>query len=193
MTGVGVDLIAWQCAEADCLGKIPGPWEFLGDPWWREGTRTLALGLLLPLLVLAGIGLVAFRTYQYEAQMPADPHHHAPAREDGEPDGRPDPREPPRNPLQDPTFWNGRATAPGRRAAPVHRGGQRRRRPVAAVMIMDPPRGVRAAVAWPTVALLAAVVVIAVVAVARPWLSRRQGATRSAGGARRSWRSPRSD
>ncbi|WP_435120528.1 hypothetical protein [Micromonospora tulbaghiae] len=178
VTGVGVDLIGWQCVEADCLGRLPGPWEFLGDSWWREDTRALALGLLLPLLVLAAIGLVAFRTYQYEAQMPADPHHHAPAKEDGEPVERPDPREPPQNPLQDPTFWNGEGQL--RRAAVLHLctgAVSAAAVPVVAVMIMDPPRGLRSAVAWPTVALLAAVVVIAVVAVARPWLTRRQGAT----------------
>ncbi|WP_089155114.1 hypothetical protein [Micromonospora sp. NBS 11-29] len=173
VTGVGVDLIGWQCVGRDCLGRIPGPWEFLADPWWRQDTRSLAFGLLLPLLVLATIGLVAWRTYQYEAEMPAEPH----SRGDG-PAEPPDPPEPLENPLQDPTFWNGEGQL--RRAAVLHlcTGAVAAAAvPVAAVLIMDPPRGLRAAVAWPTVVLFTTVVAIAVIAVGRPWLSRRQGAT----------------
>ena len=174
VTGIGVDLVGWQCVGPQCLGQIPGPWEFLGNSWWREGTRTLALGLLLPLLVLGVIGLLAWRTYQYEAEMPAEPRPR-PARRGDDPA---DPPEPLENPLQDPTFWNGEGQL--RRAAVLHlcTGAVTAAAvPVAAVLIMDPPRGLRAAVAWPTVALFVTVVTIAVVAVGRPWLSRRQGAT----------------
>ncbi|QLQ37705.1 hypothetical protein [Micromonospora robiginosa] len=174
VTGIGVDLVGWQCVSRECLGQIPGPWEFLGDPWWRAGARTLALGLLLPLLVLAAIGVLAWRTYQYEAEMPAEPRHRPTGHED-------EPAEPPErleNPLQDPTFWNGEGQL--RRAAVLHLctgAVVAAAVPVAAVLIMDPPRGLRAAVAWPTVLLFATVVTIAVIAVGRPWLSRRQGAT----------------
>ncbi|WBC17871.1 hypothetical protein O7600_14075 [Micromonospora sp. WMMA1998] len=179
VTGVGVDLIGWQCVGRDCLGQLPGPWEFLGNSWWRQGTRALALGLLLPLLVVGAIGLVAWRTYQYEAQMPAEPRHRQIAPEDGgQPVERPEPPEVPENPLQDPTFWNGEGQL--RRAAVLHLctgAVVAAAVPVAAVMIMDPPRGTRAVIAWSTVTLFAAVVAIAVVAVGRPWLSRRQGAT----------------
>ncbi|MGW4154551.1 hypothetical protein ACWEDF_15510 [Micromonospora chersina] len=170
-TGIGVDLIGWQCVGLDCLGHLPGPWEFLGNQWWRQDTRALAVGLLLPLLLLAGLGLVAWRTYQYEAEMPAEPH----PGQDGFPTERPEPLE---NPLQDPTFWNGEGQL--RRAAVLHLctgAVVAAAVPVAAVIIMDPPRGPRAAVAWGTVGVLTAVVAIAVVALGRPWLTRRQGAT----------------
>ncbi|PWU59072.1 hypothetical protein DLE60_18440, partial [Micromonospora globispora] len=72
-TGIGVDLIGWQCVDDDCLGRIPGPWEFLGHGWWHEAGHALAVGLLVPLGLLAGLGLLAWRTYQYEAEMPAEP------------------------------------------------------------------------------------------------------------------------
>ncbi|MGS2613517.1 hypothetical protein ACVCAH_03125 [Micromonospora sp. LZ34] len=73
LSGVGVDLIGWQCVDRDCLARVPGPWEFLGHGWWREGGRSLAVGLLVPLGLLTVLGLVAWRTYQYEAEMPAAP------------------------------------------------------------------------------------------------------------------------
>ncbi len=179
VTGIGVDLIGWQCVDPDCLGRLPGPWEWLGSTWWRQDTRALTVGLLLPLLVLLALGGLAWRTYQYEAEMPAEPRTRTAAQDEGpEADPaaeRPGPWE---NPLQDPTFWNGEGQL--RRAAVLHLctgAVVAAAVPLSAVIIMDPPRGVRAAVAWPTVALLAAVVVIAVVALGRPWLSRRQGAT----------------
>ena len=124
--------------------------------------------------MLGAIGVLAWRTYQYEAEMPAEPRH----RPTGHDDGPAEPPEPLENPLQDPTFWNGEGQL--RRAAVLHlcTGAVAAAAvPVGAVLIMDPPRGLRAAVAWPTVLLFATVVTIAVVAVGRPWLSRRQGAT----------------
>ncbi|MEH0935636.1 hypothetical protein [Micromonospora psammae] len=172
-TGIGVDLVAWQCVDRDCLRHLPGPWEFLAHAWWREGSRALAVGLLLPLAMLAVLGVVAWRTYQYEAELPAEPH---PGPGDGEPE--PERREPATSPLQDPTFWGGEGQL--RRAAVLHlcTGAVIAAAvPLGAALAMDPPRGVRAAVAWPTVTALAAVVVIAVVAVGHPWLSRRGGAT----------------
>ncbi|MFJ6198399.1 hypothetical protein [Micromonospora sp. NPDC092111] len=178
-TGIGVDLIAWQCVDRDCLRHLPGPWEFLDHGWWREDAHALAIGLLLPLAMLLVLGVVAWRTYQYEAQMPAEPRPRPP-----NPDGDTDPErsteEPPAldNPLQDPTFWCGEGQL--RRAAVLHlcTGAVLAAAvPVGAVLAMDPPRGVRALVAWPTVAVLVTVVAIAVVAVGRPWLTRRAGAT----------------
>ncbi|MCW3841387.1 hypothetical protein ONA70_14900 [Micromonospora yasonensis] len=179
VTGIGVDLIGWQCVGQDCLRHLPGPWEWLGNAWWHQDTRALAVGLLLPLLMLLALGGLAWRTYQYEAQMPADPRPHPAVGEDG-PDAAPatERPEPPENPLQDPTFWCGEGQL--RRAAVLHLctgAAVAAAVPVTAVIIMDPPRGVRAAVAWPTVVALSAVVAIAVVALGRPWLSRRQGAT----------------
>ncbi|MCM0678723.1 hypothetical protein NCC78_29215 [Micromonospora phytophila] len=194
VTAVGVDLIGWQCVDDDCLGRIPGPWEFLGHGWWREGARALAVGLLVPLGLLAVLGTVCWRTYQYEAEMPADPvtataagaragagtdadNHPGQPVEDPPPVPEPPPG-PPDNPLQDPTFWCGEGQL--RRAAVLHLctgAVVAAAVPLGTVLAMDPPRGVRAAVAWPTVAVLAVVVLIAVVALARPWLTRRAGAT----------------
>ncbi|SBT51025.1 hypothetical protein [Micromonospora narathiwatensis] len=179
VTGVGVDLIGWQCVGQDCLDHLPGPWDFLANDWWRQDTRALAVGLLLPLLTLVVLGAVAWRTYQYEAEMPADPH--LPSSPQG-PDPAVEPvteqPEPPENPLQDPTFWCGEGQL--RRSGVLHLcvgAVVAAAVPVAAVIIMDPPRGFRAFVAWPTVVVLAAVVAIAVVALGRPWLTRRQGHT----------------
>ncbi|WP_326563370.1 hypothetical protein [Micromonospora peucetia] len=190
LTGVGVDLVGWQCVADDCLRQIPGPWEFLGRGWWSEGARALAVGLLVPLGALALLGLVTWRTYQYEAQMPADPvapptsrrPTGAPADGPGQPEAGPPvpepPPDPPGNPLQDRTFWMGEGQL--RRGAVLHLCTGvvvAAAVPLGAVLAMDPPRGGRAAVAWPTVAALAAVVLIAVVALARPGLTRRAGAT----------------
>ncbi|PZG00522.1 hypothetical protein [Micromonospora deserti] len=196
LTGIGVDLIGWQCVDEHCLRRIPGPWEFLAHGWWSEHARALAVGLLVPLGVLAMLGLVAWRTYQYEAEMPADPvtvtartpveapsdvtaGGEAPA---AQPVDEPEPAEPPpgelANPLQDPTFWCGEGQL--RRSAVLHLctgAVVAAAVPLGTVLAMDPPRGVRAAVAWPTVAVLAAVVLIAVVALAQPSLTRRAGAT----------------
>ncbi|MFU8851579.1 hypothetical protein ACNAW0_11445 [Micromonospora sp. SL1-18] len=179
VTGVGVDLIGWQCVGQDCLDHLPGPWDFLADGWWRQDTRALAVGLLLPLLMLVLLGAVAWRTYQYEAEMPADPHPR-PAARGADPAVEPpaDQPEPLENPLQDPTFWCGEGQL--RRAAVLHLCAGAvvaAAVPVAGVIVMDPPRGLRAAVAWPTVAALAAVVAIAVAALGRPWLTRREGHT----------------
>ncbi|MCI4062558.1 hypothetical protein MRQ36_08270 [Micromonospora sp. R77] len=179
VAGIGVDLIGWQCVEPECLSHLPGPWEFLADTWWQQGTRSLAAGLLLPLIVLAVLGVVAWRTYQYEAEMPAAPRPRpTPGPGGAEPGPAGGASEPPENPLQDPTFWCGEGQL--RRAAVLHlcTGAVTAASvPLAAVLIMDPPRGVRAVVSWPTVTVLAAVLAIAVVAVGRPWLTRRAGDT----------------
>ncbi|MFG1890016.1 hypothetical protein ACGFIR_19380 [Micromonospora sp. NPDC049051] len=190
LTAVGVDLVGWQCVDTDCLRRVPGPWEFLGQGWWSEGARSLAVGLLLPLGVLALIGLVTWRTYQYEAQMPAEPvlpsgapqPTGVPADGSAQPASGPatpePPPGPPDNPLQDRTFWIGEGQL--RRGAVLHLCTGvvvSAAVPLGAVLAMDPPRGVRAAVAWTTVAALVAVVLVAVVALARPGLTRRAGAT----------------
>ncbi|MDT0533232.1 hypothetical protein RM555_30010 [Micromonospora sp. DSM 115977] len=190
---VGVDLVGWQCVDDDCLRRIPGPWEFLGRGWWSEGARSLAVGLLVPLGVLALLGLVSWRTYQYEAQLPAEPDlppstpqpegapqpAGAPAGGRDRPGAGPaTPEAPPGNPLQDRTFWTGEGQL--RRGAVLHLCTGvvvAAAVPLGAVLAADPPRDVRAAVAWPTVAALTAVVLVAVVALARPGLTRRAGAT----------------
>ncbi|MFF5174724.1 hypothetical protein ACFY3U_19100 [Micromonospora sp. NPDC000089] len=171
--GVGVDLIGWQCVDRDCLRRLPGPWEFLGQGWWQQGTRPLAVGLLLPLAMLTVLGLVAWRTYQYEAEMPAQPR----PRDDPDRVETAEPA-PLANPLQDPTFWCGEGQL--RRAAVLHLctgAAIAAAVPLGAALAADPPRGARTALAWPTVVTLAAVVTIAVVAVGRPWLTRRAGDT----------------
>ncbi|WP_255609645.1 hypothetical protein [Micromonospora sp. PLK6-60] len=202
VTGIGVDLVGWQCVDRDCLARMPGPWEFLAEGWWREDARALAAGLLLPLALLVLLGLMAWRTYQYEAEMPADPCP-GPAPRDrraggatrdpaagaasrggesrcgphGEPD-EPDEPAPPRNPLQDPTFWCGEGQL--RRAGVLHLctgAVVAAAVPLVAVLRMDPPHGLRSALAWPTVTAIGAVLVIAVVAAGRPYLSRRAGYT----------------
>ncbi|WP_431885235.1 hypothetical protein [Micromonospora wenchangensis] len=171
-TGIGVDLIAWQCVDQECLRQLPGPWEFLGRGWWRADAHALAVGLLVPLAMLLVLGIVSWRTYQYEAEMPAEPR---PPAGDGEHPAEPAPD--PANPLQDPTFWGGEGQL--RRAAVLHLcvgAALAAAVPVGAVLVLDPARGVRAVVAVPTVTALVTVVVIAVVAVGRPWLTRRSGA-----------------
>ncbi|WKU08310.1 hypothetical protein [Micromonospora sp. HUAS LYJ1] len=171
-TGIGVDLIAWQCVDQECLRQLPGPWEFLGRGWWRADAHALAVGLLVPLAMLLVLGIVSWRTYQYEAEMPAEP---SPPAGDGEHPA--EPASDPANPLQDPTFWGGEGQL--RRAAVLHLcvgAVLAAAVPVGAVLVLDPARGVRAVVAVPTVAALVTVVVIAVVAVGRPWLTRRSGA-----------------
>ncbi|WBB79330.1 hypothetical protein O7606_24705 [Micromonospora sp. WMMD882] len=164
-TGIGVDLVGWQCVDPDCLRRVPGPWEFLGHGWWGEDAHALAVGLLLPLGLIALVGLLSWRTYQYEAEMPAGPS--------GPPVGVPL-----ANPLQDPTFWCGEGQL--RRAAVLHLccgTVVAAAVPLGAVLAMDPPRGARAALAWSTVALLALPVAVAVVALGRPYLTRRAGHT----------------
>ncbi|MEV1145213.1 hypothetical protein [Micromonospora sp. NPDC049799] len=194
--GVGVDLIGWQCVDAACLGRVPGPWEFLGRGWWSEGARALAVGLLVPVALLGVLGLATWRTYQYEAEMPANPvvpwTAGSGARETEpagygtglppQPVGEPEPPEPPpddlANPLQDPTFWCGEGQL--RRAAVLHLGtGAVIAAAVALgpVLAMDPPGGIRAVLATATAVAMVAVVLIAVVALARPWLTRRAGST----------------
>ncbi|MFC5945886.1 hypothetical protein [Micromonospora harpali] len=190
-TGIGVDLVAWQCVDEECLRRVPGVWEFLAHGWWRQGAHSLVVGLVIPLGLLALLGLLAWRTYQYEAEMPAAPaarpaaepsHDSTPPRDPagGPPPGGGPPQEQAAsaNPLQDPTFWCGEGQL--RRAGVLHLcvgAVVAVAVPLGAVLAMDPPLGVRAAVAWPTVALLGAVVLIAVVALGRPWLSRRAGDT----------------
>ncbi|MGC4803630.1 hypothetical protein [Micromonospora sp. DT233] len=166
-TGIGVDLIAWQCVDDECLRRLPGPWEFLAHGWWRQGPHALVVGLAVPLGLLVLLGLLAWRTYQYEAEMPAAPAADAPTQD-----------APATNPLQDHTFWCGEGQL--RRSGVLHLcvgAAVAVAVPLGAVLAMDPPLGVRAVVAWPTVGLLVAVVTIAVVALGRPWLSRRAGDT----------------
>ncbi|MEH1012793.1 hypothetical protein V6U90_06690 [Micromonospora sp. CPCC 206060] len=163
-TGIGVDLIGWQCVDNHCLRRIPGPWEFLGSGWWGTGAHSLAIGLLVPLGLLTVIGLLTWRTYQYEAAMPAGT-------------GAPDPG-PLTNPLQDPTFWCGEGQV--RRAAVLHLCTGvviASAVPLGAVLVMDPPTGGRAILAWSTVSLLAVPLVITLVALGQPYLSRRAGDT----------------
>ncbi|MEU5565796.1 hypothetical protein [Micromonospora musae] len=189
VTGIGVDLIGWQCVDDDCLRRVPGPWEFLGEGWWSEGARALAVGLVAPIGLLALLGLLAWRTYQYEAQMPAGPgtgplpRQPRPTHADAPPDD-PEPRSDrpptePTNPLQDRTFWHGEGQL--RRSAVLHlcTGAiVAAAVPLGTVLAMDPPRGIRALVAWPTAAAGGAALLIVVVALGRPGLTRRSGATR---------------
>ncbi|BCJ60382.1 hypothetical protein [Micromonospora endophytica] len=192
LTGVGVDLIAWQCVDQTCLNRIPGPWEFLAGTWWQQGGRTLAVGLAVPLALIAVLGLVAWRTYQYEAVMPADPSQssapHPPAPVDAElPADQPTEGQAPAseplagpftNPLEDPTFWCGEGQL--RRAAVLHLCTGTvvaTAVPLGTVLVLDPPDGARAVVGWTSTALFAAVLMITLVALGRPFLTRRHGAT----------------
>ncbi|MFC4106891.1 hypothetical protein ACFOX0_13260 [Micromonospora zhanjiangensis] len=162
--GLGVDLIGWQCVDRACLKQIPGPWEFLGTGWWSESTHPLAVGLLLPLTLLAVVGLLTWRTYQYEAEMPAAP---------ADPADRPLD-----NPLQDPTFWCGEGQV--RRLAALHLAtgaAVAAAVPLGAVIISEPLVGARAAVGWPAAAALGASVVLAAAALGHPYATRRSGDT----------------
>ncbi|OZV82407.1 hypothetical protein CA850_08980 [Micromonospora echinospora] len=165
-TGVGVDLIGWQCVDRSCLRRVPGPWEFLGHGWWSEDAHALAVGLLVPLALIALVGLLSWRTYQYEAEMPVGPGVVPPV------------GVPMVNPLQDPTFWCGEGQL--RRAAVLHLctgTAVAAAVPLGAVLVMDPPAGPRAALAGLTVILLVLPVAVAVVALGRPYLTRRGGRT----------------
>ncbi|WP_189045062.1 hypothetical protein [Micromonospora sonchi] len=192
LTGVGVDLIGWQCVDETCLSRIPGPWEFLAGAWWQQGGRPLAVGLAVPLALIAVLGLVAWRTYQYEAVMPADPanapERHPPAPVDADrPADAPAREQPPApkppagplaNPLEDPTFWWGEGQL--RRAAVLHLctgTAVAAAVPLGTVLVLDPPHEARATIAWTTAATLVAVLVITLVALGRPFLTRRHGAT----------------
>ncbi|WP_238162254.1 hypothetical protein [Micromonospora endolithica] len=80
--------------------------------------------------------------------------------------------------MQDPTFWSGEGQL--RRAAVLHLSTAVVIAAAVAlgpVLATDPPSGMRAVLAATTAAAMTAVVVIAVVALARPWLTRRAGAT----------------
>ncbi|MFE0591823.1 hypothetical protein [Micromonospora echinospora] len=165
-TGVGVDLIGWQCVDRSCLRRVPGPWEFLAHGWWSEDAHALAVGLLVPLALIALVGLLSWRTYQYEAEMPVGPGVVPPV------------GVPMVNPLQDPTFWCGEGQL--RRAAVLHLctgTAVAAAVPLGAVLVMDPPAGPRAALAGLTVTLLVLPVAVAVVALGRPYLTRRGGRT----------------
>ncbi|TWJ27283.1 hypothetical protein [Micromonospora sagamiensis] len=165
-TGIGVDLIGWQCVDRSCLRRLPGPWEFLGHGWWSQDAHALAVGLLVPLALIALVGLLSWRTYQYEAEMPVGPGVVPPV------------GVPMVNPLQDPTFWCGEGQL--RRAAVLHLctgTAVAAAVPLGAVLVMDPPAGPRAVLAGLTVALLVLPVTVAVVALGRPYLTRRGGRT----------------
>jgi hypothetical protein len=165
-TGVGVDLIGWQCVDARCLRQLPGPWEVLAAGWWSRDARPLAVGLTVPLGLLAVIGLLAWRTYHYEAEMPAAPDD--PAETDRHLD----------NPLRHPAFWCGEGQV--RRMATLHLATgacAAAAVPLGAVVVMDPPTGVRAALAWPAATALGAATVLAVAALGHPYTTRRAGDT----------------
>lgn len=167
--GVGVDLIAWQCVDKECLAQIPGPWEFLAAPWWHTAGRALAIGLLVPFGVLALIGYLAWRSYQYEAELPATP---------------PNPKDAaaPTNPLQQATFWCGEGQL--RRLAVIHLAAGAAVAtlvPVGAMVNMDPPGGWRELLSGSTVVLLGAVVLLSVLALGRRYVTRRGGDTRLGG------------
>ncbi|MEP6598608.1 MAG: hypothetical protein ABJB98_04080 [Actinomycetota bacterium] len=72
--GVGIDLLGWQCGSAStrCSNASPG-WLF--DPILRLAPgRQLAVGALVPLLVLGVLSLVSGRTInRYESVLPAVP------------------------------------------------------------------------------------------------------------------------
>ncbi|MFY1578501.1 hypothetical protein ACN26Z_26760 [Verrucosispora sp. WMMD703] len=193
MTGVGVDLIGWQCVDEGCLSRIPGPWEFLAGSWWQQGGRALAVGLTVPLAMIGVLGLVTWRTYQYEAVMPADPTTNPAGRRTpppadvdvpvGQPAQEPPPVPepppgPPTNPLQDPTFWWGEGQL--RRAAVLHLCTGTvvaAAVPLGTVTVLDPPHGARAVLTWTAVAAFIAVLTVTLVAIGRPFLTRRDGAT----------------
>ncbi|GAB2927251.1 hypothetical protein GCM10027280_13300 [Micromonospora polyrhachis] len=163
VTGVAVDLIAWQCVDEDCLSQVPGPWEFLASGWWGAGARPLAVGLLVPLAVLAVVGLLSWRTYQYEAEMPSGP---------AEPDDRPQLD----HPLQDADFWCGEGQV--RRLAMVHLTAGATIAamvPLGAVLAMDPPQGTRAMLTWGVLGLLGTVVLLGIGTLGHPYTTRKGG------------------
>ncbi len=101
--GVAVDEVGWQCQDATCLARIPGSWEFLASGWWAHGGRPLAVGLLLPVVVIGVVFLVARRTFHYEAELPGVTLRTDPALD---------------NPLADAAFWDGQRQV--RRLAMLH-------------------------------------------------------------------------
>jgi hypothetical protein len=94
-TGVGVNLVAWQCVDLACVGRIPGPWEFLATGFWNRPGPASVVGLAAPLGLLLLIYVAARRSYHYEAVLPSRGAQSRPTRDDWV------------SPLQDPDLWCG--------------------------------------------------------------------------------------
>ncbi|MGE5827061.1 MAG: hypothetical protein ACM30G_01695 [Micromonosporaceae bacterium] len=163
--GVGDDLVAWQCADKECLARIPGAWEFLTKSWWSVAGRPLVVGMLVPFAVLALIGLLSWRSSMYEAELAeVDPGNQPPAALT--------------NPLQQRTFWCGEGQL--RRLAVLHLAtgvAVAALIPVVSMLLMAPPQGARKLFAAVVVIGLSATIVAGGVALATPYVTRRGGHT----------------
>ena len=164
-TGVGVDLFAWQCVGT-CLDQVRGPWGFLAAGWWSQSTRPLAVGLLLPVLVMLLVWRIAQRSYRYEASLPAGVE--APAVRAAV------------NPLQQPGYWRGADQV--RRLGTVHLAtglAVAAAVPLGVLLYLDRSTGVSRGIGWIVMGLLAAAVLLAAVSLAHPDLAHRQPAAPS--------------
>ena len=171
-TGIGVDLIGWQCVDAACLRRIPGS---VGVPRRRlvaaRAPARSPLGLLRP----------ARHARRASACSPGGPtstrRRCPPARRPADDGERPAGRAPLANPLQDPTFWCGEGQL--RRAAVLHLcagASVAAAVPLAAVLHHGPAAGrPRRARLGHRRAARRCRWSIAVVALGRPYLTRRGG------------------
>ena len=186
-TGVGVDLVAWQCVDENCLDQIPGDWSFLANDVWSAGGRAMVVGLLAPFGLLALLGVLTWRSFQYEAELPEAAPVEAGARAAADPDRQP-------NPLSDETFWCGLGQV--RRLATIHLAtgfAVAVLVPVSVLMYVDPPAGALLPVAVAALVAAGLVVGLSVVALGRdytrPGAAPTPGSAGSAGGwSRCPWR-----
>ena len=120
----------------------------------RPGARRRAAGATAPCWPVLGRRRLAHLPVR-GARCRADPHHHAPARDGrrSQPAAARSPRSPRPTRCRTRRFWSGEGQL--RRAAVLHLcvgAAVAAAVPVGAVLVMDPARGVRAVIAWPTVA-----------------------------------------
>ncbi|MCA2214212.1 DUF2974 domain-containing protein [Jidongwangia harbinensis] len=87
--GAGMDQVGWQCRDG-CPRTVPGTGFLTEGTFWSAGLRPVAVGMLAPVLVLAGLWVLARRSFVYEAEIPTS----APPRDAG-------------TPLEEPYFWSG--------------------------------------------------------------------------------------
>jgi hypothetical protein len=92
--GVAMDQVGWQCRPDDCK-KIIGTSFLFRDGIWSQGLRPVAVGMLVPILVMFFIWLLARRSFLYEAALPAG---HTPTARDAQR---------PVSQLRHPHFWSG--------------------------------------------------------------------------------------
>jgi hypothetical protein len=173
-TGVGVDLVAWQCVDAACLDQIPGSWRFLAEGFWSGAGRAFVIGLAAPLVLLSLIGLAAWRSYHYEAELPEESYEVEGVEGVGGAEEAEHTATAPGNPLQDRSYWRGEIQVRGLFAIHLATGlVVAAAIPFAVLVHLEPPQGGQLWLAWLTAALLLATVVLAIVGLGHPSITNR--------------------